>query len=88
VCATAKTVSVAIGGQTLIGLSAATGYSYTFLVGELVPVKWRFMANGALFLFSLPTAGFGAAVSTAFILYTEQGWRVSPLSPRQKVCIV
>jgi MFS family permease len=77
ICATAQSISVIIGGQTLIGLSASTGYSYTFVVGELVPVKYRFAANGALFLFSMPTAGFGAAISTAFILYTDQKWRVS-----------
>jgi len=75
--ATAKTLPVLIGGQTLIGLSASTGYSYTFVVGELVPVKYRFAANGLLFLFSFPTAGFGAAISTAFVLYTSEGWRVS-----------
>jgi MFS family permease len=54
--ATANTIPVLIGGQTLIGLSASTGYSYAFVVGELVPVKYRFMANGVLFLFSMPTA--------------------------------
>ncbi|KAH6673045.1 fungal trichothecene efflux pump [Halenospora varia] len=73
--ATAKTIPVLIGGQTLIGLSASTGYSYAFVVGELVPVKHRFLANAVLFMFSMPTAGFGAAISTAFILYTEAGWR-------------
>lgn len=73
--ATANTIPVLIGGQTLIGLSASTGYSYAFVIGELVPLKYRFMANGILFLFSMPTAGFGAAISTAFILYTKAGWR-------------
>lgn len=73
--ATAKTLPVLIGGQTLVGLSAATGYSYAFILGELVPTEYRFLANGALFLFSMPTAGFGAAISTAFILHTEAGWR-------------
>ncbi|KAF2099278.1 MFS general substrate transporter [Rhizodiscina lignyota] len=67
--ATAKTLPVLIGGQTLVGLSACTGYSYAFLVGELVPVKYRFLANAVLFAFSLPSAGFGAAVSTAFVLF-------------------
>ena len=75
VCSTAKTLPVLIGGQSLIGLSACTGYSYAFVMGELVPVKWRFIWNAAVFAFSIPTAGFGAAVSTAFILYTKQGWR-------------
>ena len=77
VCSTAKTLPVLIGGQTLIGLSACTGYSYAFVMGELVPLKYRFLWNAGVFAFSLPTAGFGAAVSTAFILYTKQGWRWS-----------
>jgi MFS family permease len=75
IAATANNIPVLIGGQTLIGLSASTGYSYAFVIGELVPVKYRFAANAALFLFSMPTAGFGAAISTAFILYTKAGWR-------------
>jgi hypothetical protein len=73
--ATAKTIPVLIGGQTLIGLSACTGYSYAFVLGEIVPIKYRFLANAVVFAFSLPTAGFGAAVSEAFILYTTPGWR-------------
>jgi MFS family permease len=75
IASTANTIPVAIGGQTLIGLSACTGYSYAFVSGEIVPVKYRFLANGILFILSLPTAGFGAAVSTALILYTGPGWR-------------
>jgi MFS family permease len=72
---TAKTIPVLIGGQTLIGLSACTGYSYAFVIGEIVPIKYRFLANAVVFAFSVPTAGFGAAVSEAFILYTTAGWR-------------
>jgi MFS family permease len=75
ICSTAKSIPVVIGGQTLIGLAASTGYSYAFIVGELVPMKHRFTVCATLFIFSYPTAGFGAAISTAFILYTKQGWR-------------
>jgi MFS family permease len=75
VAGTAKSVSVVIGGQVLIGLSACTGYSYAFVIGELVPVKYRFLMNAIIFIFSLPTAGFGAAISTAFIVHTNAGWR-------------
>ncbi|KIW07445.1 uncharacterized protein PV09_02284 [Verruconis gallopava] len=75
VSATGDSVPILVGGETLIGLSACTGYSYAFVSGELVPVKYRFLANAIIFIFSLPTAGFGAAVSTAFILYTEASWR-------------
>ena len=44
-------------------------------MGELVPVKYRFLANAVIFAFSLPTAGVGPAVSTSFILNTGPGWR-------------
>ena len=75
VAATAKTLPVAIGGGTLVGLSACTGYSYSFVIGELVPVKYRFLTNAGIFAFSIPTAGLGPAISTAFILHTQAGWR-------------
>ncbi|KAJ4357492.1 uncharacterized protein N0V89_002068 [Didymosphaeria variabile] len=75
VASTAKNINVLIGGQVLIGLSASTGYSYAFVIGELVPVKRRFIFNAIIFIFSFPTAGFGAAISTAFILNTSAGWR-------------
>ena len=77
ICSQAKSVPVLIGGQTLIGLSAAGGYSYTFVVGELVPMKYRFLSNAVCFWFTFPTAGFGSALSTSFILHTKQGWRMS-----------
>ncbi|CAK7222137.1 hypothetical protein SBRCBS47491_004767 [Sporothrix bragantina] len=71
----AQTIPTVIGGEVLVGLSAATGYSYAFVIGELVPMKWRFAANAVIFWGSMPTAGFGSAISTAFVLYTDQGWR-------------
>lgn len=75
IASTATSINVLIGGQVLVGLSASTGYSYGFVIGELVPVKRRFIFNSLVFIFSFPTAGFGAAVSTAFILKTGAGWR-------------
>lgn len=45
------------------------------MIGELVPVKYRFLFNALIFIFSFPTAGFGAAISTAFIVHTTAGWR-------------
>ncbi|KAH9902349.1 fungal trichothecene efflux pump [Xylariomycetidae sp. FL2044] len=75
ICSQAQTVPVLIGGQTLIGLSAATGYSYAYVLGELVPMRYRFAVNSCAFLWALPSAGFGSAVSVAFITYTGVGWR-------------
>ncbi|KAF2808981.1 MFS general substrate transporter [Mytilinidion resinicola] len=78
IASTAKTIPVLIGGQTLVGLSACTGYSYSFISGEIVPVRHRFIANAIIFIFSMPTAGFGAAISTSFITKTGPGWSLYP----------
>lgn len=75
VAATARNIPVLIGGQTMIGLAATTGVSYAFTIGELVPMRYRFIASGLLYLFTYPGPGFAAAISNAFILYTGPGWR-------------
>jgi len=75
VAATAKNIPVLIGGGTLIGLSSAAGLSYPSLLGELVPMKYRFAANASVYIFAIPTTGLGAAIGTSFYLYTAAGWR-------------
>ncbi|KIW03535.1 uncharacterized protein PV09_05296 [Verruconis gallopava] len=75
VCAVAKTVGTLIGGTTLIGLAASGQQSFAFITGEIVPMKHRFSANAVMYLFCIPFAGLGPAVSKAFILYTSAGWR-------------
>jgi MFS family permease len=46
--ATAQSVGALIGGGTLIGLAASTQLSYYYIMGELVPMKYRFIGNGAM----------------------------------------
>ncbi|KAK5023389.1 hypothetical protein LTS07_009264 [Exophiala sideris] len=75
VCATAKNLPICIGGQTLIGVSSAISFAYPFAIAELVPVRARFYVTGSMYIFSIPVSPFTAATGTAFVLYTEQGWR-------------
>lgn len=75
VCATAQSVNVLIGGEVLVGLSAAAGVSYPFVLGELIPMKYRFAGNSIVYLFQLPTSCFGPAIAYSFILHTSAGWR-------------
>lgn len=75
ICCTAKSVPVLIGGETLVGLAAATGASYPFIMGEIVPMKYRFATNAFVYLFQLPTSCFGPAMAYVFILQTSAGWR-------------
>ncbi|KAF2489786.1 MFS general substrate transporter [Lophium mytilinum] len=88
IAATAKTIPVLIGGQTLVGLSACTGYSYSFISGEIVPVRHRFIANAIIFIFSLPTAGFGAAISTSLITKTGPGWSLYPWTDPKTISFI
>ncbi|KAL2752429.1 hypothetical protein ACRALDRAFT_1065567 [Sodiomyces alcalophilus JCM 7366] len=75
VCATAKDVPALIGGTVLLGVAAAAQMSVTFAVGELVPMKHRFLANAFVFIGVIPFVGIGPAISYAFVLRTSVGWR-------------
>lgn len=74
VCATAKSIPAVIGGTVLIGVAAATQLSVVVVVGELVPIKYRFMANAFIFIWVLPYSGFAAAIAYAFVS-SPAGWR-------------
>lgn len=73
--ATANSINTLIGAEVLIGLGATAGLSYTTVLGELVPMKYRFFAVGLLFIGNIPVGGFGAAIAAAFQLHTSQHWR-------------
>lgn len=75
VCATAHSVPTLIGGEVLVGLASAAGVSYPFVLGELLPMKWRFAGNGFAFAFQLPTSAFGPAIAYSFLINTSAGWR-------------
>ncbi|KAF2665042.1 MFS general substrate transporter [Microthyrium microscopicum] len=75
VCATAHGVPQLIAGETLIGAGASVQLSYSFAVSELVPTKYRFIAQACIFLWGIPFSGLAAAVSYAFIYQTSAGWR-------------
>lgn len=70
-----ESIPALIGATTLIGLAASTQLSFSFVSNELVPMKYRFMTNAWLYIWSLPISGLGPAISKAFILYTSAGWR-------------
>ncbi|KAF2403745.1 MFS general substrate transporter [Trichodelitschia bisporula] len=76
VCATAKSVPVLIGGNVLLGVASATQLCFHFAIGELVPMKYRYYGNSAIYVFSIAGSGFGPAISMAFVAhYPNLGWR-------------
>ncbi|KAJ1327022.1 Fungal trichothecene efflux pump (TRI12) [Microdochium nivale] len=76
VCALARDVDTLIGGTTIIGIAAATQLSYFYVMGELVPMKYRLAGNAFCYLFCIPGSGVAPVISTSFIQYHPAvGWR-------------
>jgi MFS family permease len=75
VCAKATSVPMLIGGNVLLGIATAPQLSFHFVMGELVPMKYRYLGGAILYLFGLPASGFGPVISYAFSTETTVGWR-------------
>ncbi|KAH7028983.1 fungal trichothecene efflux pump-domain-containing protein [Microdochium trichocladiopsis] len=57
VCAKSKSVPMLIGGNVLLGIATGPQLSFHFVMGELVPMKYRFLGNAFLYLFCIPGSG-------------------------------
>lgn len=75
VSATAKSVNVLIGGMTIIGIAASTQLSFSFIIGELIPMKWRFLGNAYLYMYAIPFSGLAPIIAQSFVTHTVAGWR-------------
>ncbi|CAK7238471.1 hypothetical protein SEUCBS140593_010722 [Sporothrix eucalyptigena] len=75
VCATAKTIPVLIGGNVLLGVATSTQLSFHYVMGELVPMKYRYLGLALLYPFCVPLSGVGSIISFAFLDHTRIGWR-------------
>jgi hypothetical protein len=76
VCATAQNVPSLIGGTTILGIASATQLSYFYVMGELVPMKYRLAGNAFCYLFCFPGSGVAPVIAHAFIKnHPNVGWR-------------
>ncbi|KAF2660502.1 MFS general substrate transporter [Lophiostoma macrostomum CBS 122681] len=76
IAATAQSVNALIGATTILGIAAATQLSYFYVMGELVPMKYRLAGNAFCYIFCIPGSGVAPLVSNSFILYYPKvGWR-------------
>lgn len=73
--ATAKNVPWLIGGQTIMAAFSGGAFSYSYLISEIVPMKYRFIGTSWGICFAVPFAGFAPAVANAFLNKTHGGWR-------------
>lgn len=54
---------------------AAAQGSFAFVIGELVPIRYRFIANAGLYFLSGPFNVFGPKTGTAITANLSLGWR-------------
>lgn len=73
--ATATKIDTLIAASVFLGLASAGQLSINYSIGELVPVRHRFAANGIIFLFTLPTSGLSPYIARLFIERTSVGWQ-------------
>ena len=74
--ATAKNVNTLIVAELFIGIAVAFQQSFFWVVAEIVPMKYRYLANGYCYVMTTPTSPLAARVAFTFQTYPGQ-WRNS-----------
>ncbi|KAK3111051.1 hypothetical protein LTR53_014067 [Teratosphaeriaceae sp. CCFEE 6253] len=74
--AVAKDVNTLIAAEVIIGVAVAFQQSFFWVVAEVVPMKWRYIANSYCYLMTTPTSPLAARVAYSFLGYPG-GWRNS-----------
>ncbi|KAK5108469.1 hypothetical protein LTR62_008287 [Meristemomyces frigidus] len=64
--ATAKDINTLIGSEVLIGISAAFQISFFWVISELVPMRWRYLANSYAYMITIPTNPLAAKIAFTF----------------------
>lgn len=75
VAATARNVNTLIGASLLVGIGGATQILYPLLIMEIVPNKYRGIAQSGVTFAAFPIMGLGPAFARMMVQYTELGWR-------------
>ncbi|OAP57916.1 hypothetical protein AYL99_08654 [Fonsecaea erecta] len=74
---TAKSVGQLVGVAVILGLGAGPQLSYFWVVAELVPMRYRYLANTAVYTLSFPGVGLGPKLAYSFQYQTSAHWRGS-----------
>jgi MFS family permease len=73
--ATAQSLNALIGAEVLIGISAGFNISFFWVIGELVPMKWRYVANSYTYFMTIPTNPLAPKIAFALQTHTSVKWR-------------
>ena len=72
--AVAKDVNTLIVSQVFIGIAVGFQQSFFWVVAEIVPMKYRYLANSYCYLMTTPTSPLAARVAFSLITY-PRSWR-------------
>lgn len=62
--------------QVFLGIASAPQLSFHFVLGELIPVKWRYVGNATLYIFTIAGSGLGPAIAYSFVVkHPNVSWR-------------
>ena len=75
ICATAHNVMTLIGGNVFLGSASAFQLSFSYVLQELLPMKYRYLGSGFIYLWSIAGSGFGPAIAYSFVTRYSVGWR-------------
>jgi MFS family permease len=75
ICATANSVMVLIGGNVFLGSASAFQLSFSYVLQELLPMKYRYLGSGFIYPWSIAGSGFGPVIAYAFVTRYSVGWR-------------
>lgn len=64
-----------IVGSMVKSLAASTQLSCYYAMGELVPMKYRYLIIGVLNIWQLPGSSFSAAIAESLAIHSSVGWR-------------
>jgi MFS family permease len=79
--AVAKDVNTLIVSQVFIGIGVGFQQSFFWVIAEIVPMRWRYIANSYCYLMTTPTSPLAARVAYTFLTYpgTWRNWYVTCL---------
>ncbi|KAK5709650.1 hypothetical protein LTR17_019586 [Elasticomyces elasticus] len=76
ICATSESINVLIGGNVICGIANATQMSFHVVMGELVPLRYRYKINAILYISCIPASALGGIIAYSFVVhYPTVSWR-------------
>ncbi|KAK3676869.1 hypothetical protein LTR78_003073 [Recurvomyces mirabilis] len=88
--ATAQNINTLIGSEVLIGISAAFQISFFWVISEIVPMRWRYLANSYAYMITIPTNPLAAKIAFTFqktlIKWRGSFWFITGVNALSAIC--